>query len=328
MRNFLTDDSSEVPLSAVLRDFPPAIEGVLEGVRPMTLPDTDSFELWLLTGWVALMAGSEAVAAAAVELPRPLGEASSVEDMSSSTPFRLSSERAEDLVRRCELHARWRVSSGFDGGVPQLGDTINRKRIFGSLNRTRAPGPFAEEHGVFRVQLGGLPLPRVRHGSTRTISWTSGGLGAEWSSEYRIGHEIGAEPQVAETRGRGDEFRIFVDYEVRKECTLPGLNVDLPKCKGSGAVRQTSGGESGDLSLRPAWLHLQGNSIPGIGEMTLAVGIRFGRRRAHWTHWTQSRPSRALTLVDDPKEGSPLKHGAAKQGLSNEARNAANVWYK
>jgi len=45
MRNFLTDDSSDVPLSVRLRDLAPAIEGVLEGIRPMTLPETESFEL-------------------------------------------------------------------------------------------------------------------------------------------------------------------------------------------------------------------------------------------------------------------------------------------
>ncbi len=49
MRNFLTDDSSEVPLSIGLGDLAPTAEGVLEGVRPMALPETESLELWPLT---------------------------------------------------------------------------------------------------------------------------------------------------------------------------------------------------------------------------------------------------------------------------------------
>jgi hypothetical protein len=113
MRNFLTDDSSEVPLSAGLRDLPPATDGVFEGDRPMTLPETESLELWPLSEcWcAAAMDGSEAVAVAAVTevvfpSTEPLDAASSVDDMSSSAPFRLSKDKAEDLVRRCELRAR------------------------------------------------------------------------------------------------------------------------------------------------------------------------------------------------------------------------------
>lgn len=108
MRNFLTEDSSEAPLSVALRERPPAMEGVLEGVRPMRLPETDSLELWLLMGcWGAGLGDCSGVADVEavtwVELPRPVGAASSADDMSSSTTFRLRSDKAEDLVRRCEL---------------------------------------------------------------------------------------------------------------------------------------------------------------------------------------------------------------------------------
>jgi hypothetical protein len=48
MRNFLTDDSSELALSAGLRDLPPAVEGALEGLRLTKVPETDIFELWPL----------------------------------------------------------------------------------------------------------------------------------------------------------------------------------------------------------------------------------------------------------------------------------------
>ena len=116
IRNFLTDDSSEIPLS-VLGDLPPANEGVFEGVRPIALPATESLELWPLGCWwcVVGIAGSEDVAAvevAEVVLPKPspIDAASSVEDMSSSAPFRLNKERAEDLVRRCELRVERSVS--------------------------------------------------------------------------------------------------------------------------------------------------------------------------------------------------------------------------
>ena len=79
----------------------------------MTLPETESLELWPLSEcWcTAAIDGSEAVAVAGVTEvvfpnPEPLDAASSVDDMSSSAPFRLSKDRAEDLVRRCELRAR------------------------------------------------------------------------------------------------------------------------------------------------------------------------------------------------------------------------------
>jgi len=46
IRNFLTDDSREGPLSRGLGDRDPAMEGVFEeGVRPMVLPEIDSLEL-------------------------------------------------------------------------------------------------------------------------------------------------------------------------------------------------------------------------------------------------------------------------------------------
>lgn len=107
MRNFLTDDSSEPPLSARLTDLPPATEGELEAVRPTALPDTERVERCALTAcWAAIIDASEAetvVAFAEVELLAPAGGASSVEDMSSSVPFRLNKDKAEDLVRRWEL---------------------------------------------------------------------------------------------------------------------------------------------------------------------------------------------------------------------------------
>lgn len=162
------------------------------------------------------------------------------------------------------------------------------RKIFESLNAIRAHGPSVEQYGRLGVRLGGLPLPRVRHGSTRTISWASGGLNrrANIGSDTRIG----AEPQVAKTWGSSNGFQIFVGYEGKeKECTLPGLNLDSTKGKGSGAVRPTSGGESGDLSLRPAWLHLQGNSILGSWDRRNDVGTRDPL-------WTRGDASNALWL--------------------------------
>jgi hypothetical protein len=72
----------------------------------MTLPETESLELWALTEcWWALIEASVVVAAAVTEvvLPRALPAGSSVEDMPSSGLFRLSKDRADDFVRLCKL---------------------------------------------------------------------------------------------------------------------------------------------------------------------------------------------------------------------------------
>ena len=117
MRNFRTDDSSELPLSIGFGDLPPAIEGVWEeGVRPKVLPDTESLVLWPLVEccWAAEMDAWEVAVVAvdtSVELPRLPDAASSTEDTSSSAPppppppppFRRNKDKADDFVRRCEL---------------------------------------------------------------------------------------------------------------------------------------------------------------------------------------------------------------------------------